>query len=160
MRITKVNRATGSRHRADWSEGARLVPCNSAAEHVADDLTKNPADGAEGSLQQQRSRVFAAMASLLDPIVIQKGSSMSIDGAFQAAGVPHKGGNGTAPFATCKADEDIASKEYHTKPKLKEGAAKPTGASFDADVYRQQIARNYTNMQASKARNYGGSGVF
>ncbi|GIL78088.1 hypothetical protein Vretimale_7493 [Volvox reticuliferus] len=74
--------------------------------------------------------------------------------------VPHKGGNGTAPFATYKADEDIANKEYHTKPKLKEGAAKPTGASFDADVYRQQIAQNYTNMQASKARNYGGNGVF
>ncbi|GIL93582.1 hypothetical protein Vretifemale_20992 [Volvox reticuliferus] len=68
------------------ARGLRQQMLFSAAEHVADDLTKNPADGAEGSLQQQRSRVFAAMASLLDPIVIQKGSSMSIDGAFQAAG--------------------------------------------------------------------------
>ncbi|GIL93586.1 hypothetical protein Vretifemale_20992 [Volvox reticuliferus] len=56
------------------ARGLRQQMLFSAAEHVADDLTKNPADGAEGSLQQQRSRVFAAMASLLDPIVIQKGN--------------------------------------------------------------------------------------
>ncbi|GLC44041.1 hypothetical protein PLESTB_000222500 [Pleodorina starrii] len=75
--------------------------------------------------------------------------------------VPHKGDNGAAPFATyVPGEEQPDKKEYHTKPKLKEGAAKPTGAAFDADVYRQQIALNYTTMQASKARNYGGNGVF
>ncbi len=35
-----------------------------------------------------------------------------------------------------------------------------TGGGFDSDVYRQQIADNYYNMQASKARAYGGNGVF
>ncbi|GFR49139.1 hypothetical protein Agub_g11156 [Astrephomene gubernaculifera] len=74
--------------------------------------------------------------------------------------VPHKGENTSAPFATYSNDEKSPSKEYHTKPKLKEGAAKPTNAAFTSDVYRQQIESNYTNMQASKARNYGGNGLF
>ncbi|PNW79808.1 hypothetical protein CHLRE_08g367550v5 [Chlamydomonas reinhardtii] len=68
-----------------------------------------------------------------------------------------------APFATYNDDvakPEDASKDYHSKPKTKDGASKPTGAAFNADVYREQLANNYTNMQASKARNYGGSNIF
>ncbi|KXZ50202.1 hypothetical protein GPECTOR_17g839 [Gonium pectorale] len=75
--------------------------------------------------------------------------------------VPHKGSGAAAPFATYAAEEaSSGGKEFQLKPKTKDGAGKPTGATFDSDVYRQQIASNYANMQASKARNYGGNGVF
>ncbi|KAG2482875.1 hypothetical protein HYH03_018219 [Edaphochlamys debaryana] len=82
--------------------------------------------------------------------------------------VSHKGAGGAAPFATYTGPEEsspvaghkgASQSAYQTKPKAKEGAGKPTGAAFNADVYRQQIADNYLNMQAQKAR-AGGSGIF
>ncbi|GLI65702.1 hypothetical protein VaNZ11_009213 [Volvox africanus] len=64
------------------ARGLRRQMLCSAAEQVADDLSRNVVDGAEGSLQQRRSRVFSAMASLLDPVVISQGSR-SMDGFLQ-----------------------------------------------------------------------------
>eukprot|EP00198_Chlamydomonas_reinhardtii_P006729 XP_001696065.1 flagellar associated protein [Chlamydomonas reinhardtii] len=58
-----------------------------------------------------------------------------------------------APFATYNDDvakPEDASKDYHSKPKTKDGASKPTGAAFNADVYREQLANNYTNMQRAR----------
>lgn len=73
--------------------------------------------------------------------------------------VAHPGQSTIAPFATV--DSESFQRDFHPTQRKKDGAAKVnTGGGFDSEVYRQQIADNYYNMQASKARAYGGNGVF